>query len=128
MLATGQGAHRTIGQTLSDMEEGLESDPRAPHTQPGLLTSCKLPRKHPVLQKFSFLKSTSRGLGDGSVGKLPATYEDLSSDPQYPCKEPGTVAHAYNARVGQKEKQGRFLKLHWSASLAEPIRFSETLA
>lgn len=59
-----------------------------------------------MLQKFPFLKSTPRGLGDGSVGKSPAMYEDLSSDPQYPCKEPGTVAHAYNAHVGQKEKQG----------------------
>lgn len=89
-------------ETSSAMEEGLELDPRAPNTQLGLLTSCKLPRKRPVLQKFSFLKSTSRGLGDGSVGKSPALREDLSSDPQYPCKEWDTVVHACNARVRSK--------------------------
>lgn len=87
------------------MEKGLELDPRVPHTQPGLFTSCKLPRRCSVLQKFSFLKITSRGLGDSSAGKLSAMHEDLSSDPQYPCKEQGTVAHTYNISAGQKEKR-----------------------
>lgn len=82
MLARDQGAHSHIRQsfapldarrTSSDTEGGLELDPRAPHTQPGLFPSCKLLRKCSVLQKFSFLKSTSGGsvLCDGSVGKLP---------------------------------------------------------
>lgn len=40
------------------------------------------------------------GLGDGSVRKLPAMHEDLSSGPQYPCKEQGTIGHTCNVSAG----------------------------
>lgn len=61
---------------------------------------------------------------------LVKNYKDLSLDPQYPHKKPGTGAHAYNSNTGEAETGRPFEMACWPASLVDSVnarysRYSE---
>jgi hypothetical protein len=47
--------------------------------------------------------------------------EDLSSNPQHPCKKADMVACAYHPSIGGQRQAD--LRTHWPASLVESVRF-----
>lgn len=57
--------------------------------------------------------------GDGSVSKL-CKHEELSSKPQNPNKESGTLAQACDPGDGETETRGS-RRFHWPYSLAKSI-------